>query len=821
MEIPQPTVERTGRTPEAFRQNIVNNLYYSRGANVQSASPYDIYMALSRTVRNHLVERFRRTVDMRYAVNPRMVYYLSAEYLLGRQLPQNLLYTDTDDIAAAAMKGSNFPLEDLLAIDEEPGLGNGGLGRLAACFLDSLATLDIPAVGYGIRYEYGIFRQEFHDGAQVEQPDEWLLLDYPWEFAQPDDMIPVGFGGHTEQRKDDKGRLEVAWRPAEQVMGEPYHLLVPGYGTTTVNFLRLWRARATREFDFRLFDIGDFASAVEHKVHSETISKVLYPNDNTPQGRELRLRQQYFFVACSLRDILQRFLRCGNPIEEFASKVVIQLNDTHPVVAIPELMRLLMDEFGLEWYQAWEITRRTFAYTCHTLMPEALERWPVHLFERLLPRHTEIIYEINRRFLGDVSARFPNDYGRVSRMSLIEDGHERQIRMAHLAVVGSFSVNGVAELHSDLLKERVFHDFYEMWPERFNNKTNGITPRRFIRQSNPRLSALVTARIGDGWLRDLDQFARLEPYADDAAFRAEWRAVKAANKADLAQAIAMRAGVTVDPNSMYDVMVKRLHEYKRQLMKALHIITLYNQLRDDPTLDIAPRTFIFGAKAAPGYYMAKLIIKLINSVGAMVNADPLVADRLKVAFLPNFNVTLGEIIYPAADLSEQISLAGKEASGTGNMKLALNGALTIGTYDGANIEILERVGAENFFLFGLRVEEVAALRAAGYRPRDYYEADKELSRAIDQIGDGTFADGDPTAFAPIVRSLLDRDEFMVLADYRAYVDCQAQVGRAFRDEEAWTRSSILNAARCGFFSSDRAMRQYAEEIWKVRPLPVK
>ena len=501
--------------------------------------------------------------------------------------------------------------------------------------------------------------------------------------------------------------------------------------------------------------------------------------------------------------------------------MVIQLNDTHPVVAIPELMRLLMDEFGLEWYQAWEITRQTFAYTCHTLMPEALEKWPVHLFERLLPRHTEIIYEINRRFLSDVSARFPNDYRRISRMSLIEDGHERQIRMAHLAVVGSFSVNGVAELHSELLKERVFHDFYELWPERFNNKTNGVTPRRFIRQSNPRLSALVTARIGDGWLRDLDQFTRLEPYADDAAFRAEWRAVKAANKADLAQAIAARAGVTVDPNSMYDVMVKRLHEYKRQLMKALHIITLYNQLRDDPSLDIVPRTFIFGAKAAPGYYMAKLIIKLINSIGEMVNADPLVADRLKVAFLPNFNVTLGEIIYPAANLSEQISLAGKEASGTGNMKLALNGALTIGTYDGANIEILERVGAENFFLFGLRVEEVAELRAAGYQPRQYYEADEELRRAIDQIGDGTFADGDPTAFAPIVRSLLDRDEFMVLADYRAYVDCQAQIDRAFRDEEAWTRSSILNAARCGFFSSDRAMRQYAEEIWKVRPLPVK
>ena len=821
MEIPQPTVERTGRTPEAFRQNIVNNLYYSRGANVQSASPYDIYMALSRTVRNHLVERFRRTVDMRYATNPRMVYYLSAEYLLGRQLPQNLLYSDTADIAAAALEGSGFPLEDLLTIDQEPGLGNGGLGRLAACFLDSLATLDIPAVGYGIRYEYGIFRQEFHDGAQVEQPDEWLLLDFPWEFAQPDDMIPVGFGGHTAQHKDDKGRLHVEWRPGEQVMGEPYHILVPGYGTTTVNFLRLWRARATHEFDFGRFDTGDYASAVERKVHSENISKVLYPNDNTPQGRELRLRQQYFFVACSLRDILQRFQRCGNPIEAFADKVVIQLNDTHPVVAIPELMRLLMDEFGLGWYQAWDITRRTFAYTCHTLMPEALEKWPVHLFERLLPRHMEIIYEINRRFLAEVSVRFPQDYGRLGRMSLIEDGHERQVRMAHLAVVGSFSVNGVAELHSELLKERVFGDFYALWPHKFNNKTNGVTPRRFIRQSNPRLSALVTEQIGDGWLRDLDQLAKLEPKADDAEFRAAWRAVKTANKTDLAGIIGNLAGVTVNPDSLYDVMVKRLHEYKRQMLKALHIVTLYNRLRDDPALDIVPRTFIFGAKAAPGYYMAKLIIKLINSVGEIVNTDPLVADRLKVAFLPNFNVTLGEAIYPAANLSEQISLAGKEASGTGNMKLALNGALTIGTYDGANIEILERVGAENFFLFGLRVEEVGALRAAGYRARDYYEADDELRRAIDQIAAGEFADGDPSLFAPIVSSLLDRDEFMVLADYRAYVDCQKQVDRAFRDEEAWTRSSILNAARCGFFSSDRAMRQYAEEIWKVKPLPVK
>jgi len=821
MEIQQPTTERMIRTPEVFRQNMVNSLYYSRGANAQSASPYDIYMALSRTVRNHLVDRFRRTVDMRYAVNPRFVYYLSAEYLLGRQLPQNMLYTDTTDIAHAALEGSQFPLEELASLDVEPGLGNGGLGRLAACFLDSLATLDIPAIGYGIRYEFGIFRQEIRDGYQVEQPDDWLALDYPWEFAQPDDMIPVGFGGHAEHYRDEQGRYRARWRPAEQVMGEPHHILVPGYGTTTVNFLRLWRARATSEFDFRLFDIGDYASAVEAKVHSETISKVLYPNDNTPQGRELRLRQQYFFVACSLRDIIARFLRCGNPMDDLAEKVVIQLNDTHPVVAIPELMRILIDEYDMEWHEAWEITRHTFAYTCHTLMPEALEKWPVSLFERLLPRHMEIINEINRRFLAEASGRFPNDYDRLSRLSLIEDGHDRQVRMAHLAVVGSFSVNGVADLHSQLLKERVLRDFYDLWPEKFNNKTNGVTPRRFMRLANPRLSALIDDTIGEGWLRDLDRLRLLEPHADDAAFRAQWRAVKAANKQDLAAIIAARTGIVVDPDSMFDVMVKRLHEYKRQMLKVLHIITLYNRLADDPSLDMTPRTFIFGAKAAPGYYMAKLIIKLINSVAEVVNADPVAGKLLKVVFLPNFNVTLGERIYPAADLSEQISMAGKEASGTGNMKFALNGALTIGTLDGANIEIRDLVGEDNFFLFGLRVEEVFQLKAAGYKPADYISADAGLKRAMDQIASGFFSGGDPTLFEPIVRSLIDRDEFLVLADYRAYVDCQDEVSRAYLDADTWTRKAILNAARCGFFSSDRAMRQYAEDIWKVRPLPVR
>jgi len=800
---------------------MIDSLYYSRGANAQSASDYDIYMGLARTVRNYLVERYRRTVDMRYAVNPRFVYYLSAEYLLGRQLPQNLLYSETREIAREALEDSPFSLEEMMAFDVEPGLGNGGLGRLAACFLDSLATLDIPAIGYGIRYEYGIFRQEFRDGAQVEQPDDWLALDYPWEFAQPDDMVPVGFGGHTETYQDGNGHYRRRWHPAEQVMGEPHHVLVPGYGTTTVNFLRLWRARATSEFDFRLFDIGDYASAVQQQVRSETISKVLYPNDNTPQGRELRLRQQYFFVACSLNDIIARLKRCGNPIDDLAEKASIQLNDTHPVVGIPELMRVLIDEHQLEWHQAWEITRNTFAYTCHTLMPEALEKWPVYLFERLLPRHMEIINEINRRFLSEVSARFPNDYERLSRMSIIEDGHERQIRMAHLAVVGSFSVNGVAALHSQLLRDRVLHDFYDMWPERFNNKTNGVTPRRFMRLANPRLSGLISDRLGgDGWLRDLDQLSGLEKHVDDPDFWAAWRAVKAANKADLAAVILVHTGVRVNPDSLYDVMVKRLHEYKRQLLKALHIITLYNRLKDDPTVEMTPRTFIFGAKAAPGYYMAKLIIQLINSVAKVVNEDPASSGMLRVAFLPNFNVTLGESIYPAADLSEQISMAGKEASGTGNMKFALNGALTVGTLDGANVEIRERVGEENFFLFGLRVEEVFALKNKGYKPREYVEADAELRQAIDQIASGYFADGDATLFEPIVRSLLDRDEYLVLADYRAYIDIQDEIGRAYRDVDTWTRKSILNAARCGFFSSDRAMRQYCEDIWKVEPLPV-
>jgi starch phosphorylase len=818
---PQPS-DRILRTPEQFQQAIINSLYYARGANIQSASHYDGYMALSRTVRNYLIDRFRKTVDMRYATNPKFVYYLSAEYLLGRQLTQNLLYTDTAELAVEALDDTDMPLEHLITHDVEPGLGNGGLGRLAACFLDSLATLDIAAVGYGIRYEYGIFRQEFHNGYQVERPDDWLFMDYPWEFPQPDNMVRVGFGGHIEHRDDGNGGFQVHWHPSEEVLGEPYHILVPGYETTTVNFLRLWRARATQEFDFRLFDTGDYARAVEQRVDTETISKVLYPNDNTPQGRELRLRQQYFFVACSLNDIIRRFLYNNDDWGTFPDKVVIQLNDTHPVVAIPELMRLLIDKYDLTWHKAWNITRKTFASTQHTLLPEALERWPISLFERLLPRHMEIINEINRRFLADVSARFPHDQDRLNRMSLIEDnGGERQIRMAHLAVVGSFSVNGVAELQSELLKTRVLHDFYELWPEKFNNKTNGVTPRRFMRLANPPLSALITDTIGEGWLKDLDMLRGLEPYADDPAFRRVWREIKHANKVRLAGEIERRTATAVDPSTLYDVMVKRLHEYKRQLLKVLHIITLYNRLRDDPAgYTDPPRTFVFGAKAAPGYYMAKLIIKLINSVGEVVNNDAAVNGHLRVGFLPNFNVTLGEIIYPAADLSEQISLAGKEASGTGNMKFALNGALTVGTLDGANIEIRDLVGPENFFLFGLTVDEVFAAKAAGYNPQTYIAANANLKAAINMIDDGTFSGGDPSLFDPIIRSLVERDEYMLLADYQAYIDIQDAVGRAYLDQEAWTRMSILNTARCGFFSSDRTMRQYSDDIWKVSPQPV-
>jgi starch phosphorylase len=812
--------ERTARTVEDFKRALADNLYYTRGQAVYTASLHDIYVALATTVRDYLMERWHRTVEGYFATRPKFVYYLSAEYLPGQQITQNLLYTETTELARQALAEWGFDLDDLIALEPEPGLGNGGLGRLAACFMDSMATLDIPAISLGIRYEFGIFRQSFQDGWQVESPDEWLYYGNPWEFPQPDDMVEVCFGGHTEPYVDDQGRHRVCWVHCQKVLGEPCHMLVPGYGTGTVNLLRLWRARASQEFDFELFDVGDYARAVEQKTASENISKVLYPNDNTPQGRELRLKQQYFFVACSLKMIVSRALQFNKGLFELPDKAAIQLNDTHPVVAIPELMRLLMDEHGLGWDEAWDITRCVFAYTCHTLMPEALEKWPVSLFGRLLPRHLEIVYEINHRFLQEVRARFPGDEGRVRRMSIIEEWPEKQVCMAHLAAVGSSSVNGVAELQTSLLKENTLRDFYEMWPGKFNNKTNGVTPRRWIKLANPRLSELISKTIGDGWLRDLEQLEALEPYADRADFRQAWRAVKRENKVALAAHILERTGVQVDPDSLFDVMVKRLHEYKRQLLKVLHIITLYQRLKADPTLDIVPRTFVFGAKAAPGYHMAKLIIKLVNALAQVINSDPELDERLKVVFLSNFNVALGERIYPAADVSEQISMAGKEASGTGNMKFALNGALTVGTLDGANIEIRERVGEENFFLFGLTAPEVMALKETGYDPLAYYYGNPELKRAIDWIASGDLSGGDPALFQPLVDSLLHGDEYLLLADYASYVACQDRVDEAYRDVEAWTRASILNAARCGYFSSDRTIRQYCEDIWHAQPLPV-
>ena len=809
---------RTGRTVAAFKRALVDNLYFSLGTAVQSASPNDVYMTLAYTVRDHLIERRRKTTEAHFKANPKFAYYLSMEYLMGKQLAQNMLYTDTTDLARQALADYNLKLEDYIDLDVEPGLGNGGLGRLAACFLDSLATLDMPALGYGIRYEFGIFRQSFKDGWQVESPDEWLYHGNPWEFAQPDDMVEVQFGGRTERYADSNGKQRVRWIPGEKVLGEPYTTLVPGYRTNKVNILRLWRARASEEFDFQLFDIGDYARAVEQKTRSENISKVLYPNDNTPQGKELRLKQQYFFVACSLRDIIRRFQLKNKDWNSFSEKVVIQLNDTHPIVAIPELMRILIDERQLAWDRAWDITRQTFAYTCHTLLPEALEKWPVSLFEHLLPRHLEIIYEINHHFLEEVRVRFPDEPDRVARMSLVEEDHERQVRMANLASVGSFSINGVAELQTKLLKEATLRDFAEMWPQKFNNKTNGVTPRRFMRLSNPQLAKLITEKIGNKWLNDLTQLQKLEPYVEDEKFRQAWRNVKQKNKQVLANYIMQNTNTKIDPKSIFDVLVKRLHEYKRQLLKVLHIIALHQRIKADPNTDIVPYTFIFGAKAAPGYHMAKLIIKLINSVAEVVNNDTDVGDRLKVVFLPNFNVSLAEKIYPAADISEQISMAGKEASGTGNMKFALNGALTVGTLDGANIEIREHVGAENFFLFGLTAEEVQRLKQNRYNPKAHYNENKNLRDVLNRIAAGEYAHGDQDLFRPIVNSLLEHDEYLLLADYASYIDCHDRAAGAYKEKQVWTRMSILNSARCGFFSSDRTMRQYCDKIWKIKPV---
>jgi starch phosphorylase len=810
---------RTGLSPHAIARAFCDNLFCVQGRFPKVASPYDRFMALAYTVRDRLLQRWIRTAETYYQRQSRTVCYLSAEFLLGPQLGKNLINLGIYDAAAEAMKSLGLDLEEIQEQEEEPGLGNGGLGRLAACFLDSMATLEIPSIAYGIRYEFGIFNQAIRDGWQVEMTDQWLRLGNPWELPRPQLTFEVKFGGHTETSKEN-GEYRVRWIPHHVVRGMAYDTPVLGYHVNTANFLRLWRAVATESFDFRTFNTGDFYGAVMEKIVSENITKVLYPNDELPQGKQLRLQQQYFFASCALQDMIRVHLQTAHGVENFHRKYSVQLNDTHPAIAVAELMRLLVDEHHLKWEKAWEVTRNTFGYTNHTLLPEALERWPIPLFGSLLPRHLEIIYEINRRFLDTVRVRFPGDDERIRRLSLIDETGVRYVRMAHLATVGSKAVNGVAKLHSELLRQGVLHDFYELTPEKFTNVTNGITPRRFIRLNNPGLSRLITARLGDRWVRDLDQLRRLEPLAEGAGFRQEWREAKRQNKVALANLLQARTGVAVDPDSLFDIQVKRLHEYKRQHLNVLHVITLYNRLRREPAADVPPRTVIFGGKAAPGYYVAKLIIKLIHSVAARVNTDPAVNGRLRVAFLPDFNVQNAQRVYPGADLSEQISTAGMEASGTGNMKFTLNGAVTIGTLDGANIEIRDEVGAGNFFLFGLTAAEVQKLKAGGYRPRDYYEADPRLKEVIDQIASGFFSPDQPDLFQPLVNNLLGCDPYLLLADYASYVECQDQVSRAYRDPEAWTRMSILNTARAGYFSSDRAIRDYCDRIWHAKAEPI-
>jgi starch phosphorylase len=811
---------RTALTVEAFKRAYEENLRYVLGRFPDVATPNDRYLALAHAVRDRLMDRWIRSMEAYYRASARTVCYLSAEFLLGPHLGNNLLNMGALDVAREAATGLDLDLDALLDQEEEPGLGNGGLGRLAACYMDSLATLQVPAIGYGIRYEFGIFDQIIRDGWQVEITDKWLHLGNPWEVQRPEIAFEVGLGGATEWYEDETGRGRVRWIPERVVRGEACDTPILGYRVGNANLLRLWRAEATESFDFQAFNVGDYWGAVEEKVRSETISKVLYPNDEPEAGQRLRLAQQFFFVSCSLQDMIRLHLQTAPDVRGFDRRFAAQLNDTHPAVAVPELMRLLLDVHGLDWDDAWEITRRAFAYTNHTLLPEALETWGVELFGSLLPRHIQIVYEINRRFLDDVRQRFPGDEERIQRMSLIDETGGRSVRMAHLASVGSHTINGVAALHSDLLKRHVLRDFQEMWPDKIRNVTNGVTPRRFVALINPGLAGLVTEAIGDGWLRDLEQLRQLEPRADDASFREKWRRVKAANKEALAAEIEERAGVAVDPGSLFDIQVKRIHEYKRQHLNVLHAVTLYHRLKRNPDLDLPPRTVIFAGKAAPGYFMAKRIIKLIHSVGAVINRDPEVRGRLRVAFLPDYNVKNCQRIFPAADLSEQISTAGKEASGTGNMKFALNGALTIGTLDGANVEIREAVGEDNFFLFGLSVEQVQRVRAEGYHPGEHYGADPELRAALDAIAAGEFSDGDREVFRPVVDNLLHHDPFLVLADYRSYVDAQGEVEKAWRDEDAWTRAAILNAARSGRFSSDRSIYEYCRDIWKVEPVPV-
>jgi starch phosphorylase len=811
---------RTARSVEAIRRSFVDNLFYVTGRTFDNATTLDHYVALAYTIRDRLLARFIASAEDFNRKDVKTVAYMSAEYLLGPHLGNNILNLDVWDNVQKAMTDLGLELETILEAEEEPGLGNGGLGRLAACYMDSLATLEIPAIGYGIRYEYGIFEQCIKDGWQVEVADVWLRNGNPWELPRQL-RFPVKFGGHTERHHDDEGRLRIRWVPEFVVHGIAYDTPILGYGVLNVNLLRLWKSEARESFDLQAFNTGDYYGAVDDMVVAQNISKVLYPNDEPEVGKVLRLRQQYFFVSCSLQDMIRMTLGGNGSLDDFPERFVVQLNDTHPSIAIAEFMRLLVDEHQIEWDKAWALTQRSFAYTNHTLLPEALETWPLDLFQLTLPRHIEIIFQINSRFLDDVRIRFMDDNARLARMSLIDEGPGngvRRVRMANLACVGSMAINGVAEMHSELLKRTVLKDFHDMWPEKFQNKTNGVTPRRFIALANPPLAALIEEVIDGDWLRNLERLRQLEAHAEDSAFRSRWRGIKRQAKERLANHIRRSCAVSLDPDTLFDIQVKRIHEYKRQHLNVLHIVGLYHRLKQGQLPDITPRTFICGGKAAPGYHMAKLIIKLINSVADVVNRDPQVNQAMKVVFVPDFSVKTGQRIYPAADLSEQISTAGKEASGTGNMKFTMNGALTIGTLDGANVEIRAAVGEENFFLFGKTKQQLDEISAAGYRPGDIYRQNENLRDVIDLINSGLFSHGDGSLFRPLTDNLLNSDPFFVCADFQDYLDCQTQVSRAYQDQERWSRMSILNVARCGPFSSDRAIREYNAEIWRATPL---
>lgn len=787
------------------------------GKRLSNTTDFDKYRMIATTQKAILTEKWMDTQKKYETQDLKKVYYLSLEFLMGRSLRNAVDNSDMQEVTKNALRKISVDLEDLYEQEYDAGLGNGGLGRLAACFLDSMATMDIPGCGFGIRYEYGMFNQDIVDGYQVEKPDNWLFKNNPWEIQRVEDSVQVKFYGMTRHSTDKHGKISVEWADAEKVIAIPYTVFIPGYKTDTVNSLILWSAKSSDDFNLDYFNNGDYEKAIQGKALDETITKVLYPNDNNSSGKELRLKQQYFFVSASLQTIIKEYLKNHKTFDEFSSKVAIQLNDTHPSIAIPELMRLFIDVHHMEWEDAWKIVTNTFAFTNHTLMPEALEKWKVSLFERLLPRLLEIIYEINERFMKEVEAAYPNDNGKKRAMSIVEEGAEKKLRMAYLAIIGSHSVNGVAKLHTKLLEETLLSDFYELYPKKFNNKTNGITQRRWLKQSNPALATLITDTIGDKWIKNLDELKRLEKYVKDKSFCSKWSAIKKNNKVAFSNYLSREYGLAVDPGSMFDVQVKRMHEYKRQLLNVLSVIHAYFRLKGSIQKDVVPRTVFIGGKAAPGYITAKLIIKLINDVSKVINNDPQTNDYLKLYFLPNYRVSLAERIFPASELSQQISTAGTEASGTGNMKFALNGALTIGTLDGANIEIKDAVGDDNIFIFGMNSVEVANLKEKGYNPYDYYLWNSELKDVLNAIANGYFSPDDHDRFKPIFELLLNQgDHYMLLADFESYIECQHNIDKVYRDNTLWTKKSIMNVANMGYFSSDRTIAEYAREIWGIK-----